>query len=73
MRPSEIRDLTTEEITARITDEEDKLLRLRLNHGVSPIENPASIRSTRKLIARLRTILRERDIEVETTETTEES
>jgi large subunit ribosomal protein L29 len=60
MRASEIRDLTTEELQARIKDERDKLLRLRLNHAVSSIENPSDIKNSRRTIARLETILRER-------------
>lgn len=61
MRASEIRDLTTEELQARINDERDKLLRLRLNHAVSAIENPSDIKNSRRAIARLETILRERE------------
>ncbi|MEM6261154.1 MAG: 50S ribosomal protein L29 [Bacteroidota bacterium] len=60
MRASEIRDLTTDEIVARLADEQDRLLRLRLNHAVSAIENPSDIRSARRTIARLQTILTER-------------
>lgn len=60
MRASEIRDLTTEELQARIKDERDKLLRLRLNHAVSSIENPSDIKNSRRTIARLETLLRER-------------
>ncbi|MDX2248629.1 MAG: 50S ribosomal protein L29 [Bacteroidia bacterium] len=62
MKAKEIRDLTTPELIARIKDEDDKLLRLRLNHAVSAIENPSEIRDTRKAIARLNTILRERQL-----------
>ncbi|MEM7656504.1 MAG: 50S ribosomal protein L29 [Bacteroidota bacterium] len=60
MKASEIRDLTDQEIIARITEEEDNLLKLRLNHAVSSIENPSEIRETRRDIARMRTILKER-------------
>ncbi|MFK7969730.1 MAG: 50S ribosomal protein L29, partial [Bacteroidia bacterium] len=60
MKSSEIRDLTTEELRARLTDERDKLLRFRLNHAVSAIENPSDIKCSRRTIARLETILRER-------------
>ncbi|TAE48003.1 MAG: 50S ribosomal protein L29 [Bacteroidetes bacterium] len=66
MKVKEIRELTTPEIVARITEDEDKLLRLRLNHAVSAIENPTQIRETRKLIARLNTILRERELQNQT-------
>lgn len=60
MKASEIRDLTTEELRARLTDERDKLLRLRLNHAVSAIENPSDIKNSRRGIARMETILRQR-------------
>lgn len=62
MKANEIRDLTTEEITARIAEEQEKLMRLRLNHAVSSIERPSEIRELRRGIARLHTILREREL-----------
>ncbi|RMG30028.1 MAG: 50S ribosomal protein L29 [Bacteroidetes bacterium] len=62
MKAKEIRDLTTEEIRARLKDERGKLLRLRLNHAVSSIESPSEIQQTRRGIARLLTILREREL-----------
>jgi large subunit ribosomal protein L29 len=62
MKVKEIRELTTDEIRARIKDESDKLLRLRLNHAVSAIENPSEIRDMRRDIARMKTILREREL-----------
>ncbi|MDP5171667.1 MAG: 50S ribosomal protein L29 [Bacteroidia bacterium] len=60
MKANEIRDLTTGEIVARIKEEQEKLLRLRLNHAVSAIESPSEIRAVRREIARLTTIVRER-------------
>ncbi|MEZ4825848.1 MAG: 50S ribosomal protein L29 [Bacteroidia bacterium] len=62
MKAKDIRELTTPELVARIADDRDKLLRLRLNHAVSAIERPSDIRDTRKAIARLNTILRERQL-----------
>ena len=62
MKAKEIRDLTTDEIVARLREERDKLLKLRLNHAVSAIESPSEIRETRKTLARLNTILRERQL-----------
>ncbi len=62
MKAKEIRDLTTGEIVARIKEEEEKLLRLRLNHAVSAIESPSEIRAVRRGIARLKTIAREREM-----------
>jgi len=60
MKAKEITDLTTQEIEARIVDEKDKLHRLRLKHAVSAIESPSDIRDSRRTLARLSTILRER-------------
>jgi len=71
MKAKDIRELTTEEIQARLKDEADNLLRLRLNHAVSDIENPSEIRALRRNIARLKTILRQRQGEVSQTNTEE--
>lgn len=67
MKAKEIRDLTLEEIQARLKDEQDKLLRMRLNHAVTAIENPSDIRYTRRTIARLKTILRQQEMASQTT------
>ena len=62
MKAKEIRDLTTPEIEARLEAEKDNLLRLRLNHAVSAIESPSEIKRLRRTIARLNTILRQREM-----------
>ncbi len=67
MKASEIRDLTTEEIVARLKDETEKLLRLKLNHAVSAVERPSDILNTRRNVARLKTILTQRSAEAQTT------
>ena len=67
MKAKEIRDLTLGEIQARLKDEQDKLLRMRLNHAVTAIENPSDIRYTRRTIARLKTILRQQEMASQTT------
>jgi large subunit ribosomal protein L29 len=60
MKSSEIRELSTKEIEERIDTEENMLVRLRMNHAVSPLDNPNKIPETRKNIARLKTELRSR-------------
>ncbi|MEM1127863.1 MAG: 50S ribosomal protein L29 [Bacteroidota bacterium] len=61
MKAKEIRDLSTEEITERIREEETHLGHLRFQHAVSgQIENPLQLREKRRTIARLKTILNER-------------
>ncbi|MEM7369246.1 MAG: 50S ribosomal protein L29 [Bacteroidota bacterium] len=62
MKAQEIRDLSLQEVKARLKEEQDVLLRLRLNHAVSSIENPSEIRESRRTIARLKTILKEREL-----------
>jgi large subunit ribosomal protein L29 len=63
MTAKEIRDLTDEEIVARIKEDQEELLRVRLNHAISSIERPSEIQRLRRTIARLSTILRERELE----------
>ncbi len=62
MKTSEINELTTKEIVEKIEIERENLVRLRLNHAVSPLDNPLKIKETRKNIARLKTILRHREL-----------
>ena len=57
MTKSEIRALSLEELKQKIASEEDSLQRMKFAHEVSPIENPMKIKQTRKLIARLKTVL----------------
>lgn len=62
MKTSEIRELTIKEIEERIENEKAQLLKLRLNHSISPLDNPMKITETRRNIARLNTILRQRNL-----------
>ena len=60
MKNSEILELSTEEIVARINEERANLTKLRFAHTVSAIENPSRINKVRKDIARLNTELTKR-------------
>jgi large subunit ribosomal protein L29 len=62
MKMSEILELTSKEIIERLQSEQETLVRLRLNHSVSPLENPMKIRDSRRNIARMQTILRSREL-----------
>jgi len=57
MKNSEIRALTLEQLKQTVSEERDRLTKLKFAHAVSPIENPMRIRNTRRLIARLLTEL----------------
>jgi len=63
MKNSEIRALTTEELTQKIVSEKEAMQKLRFAHAISPIENPMKIRVTRKLIARLNTALKQKPLD----------
>jgi large subunit ribosomal protein L29 len=63
MKQDVIKELSTADIIERLEEERKHLLRLKLNHAVSPLDNPHQISSNRKTIARLETELRKRQIE----------
>ncbi len=60
MKASVIKEMTTEEISARVVAESSSLDKLKMNHAVSPLESPLVIRSTRRTVARLKTELNKR-------------
>jgi large subunit ribosomal protein L29 len=60
MKPTEIRELTLNEIIERIENEENFITKQRLNHAISPLDNPMKIRASRRNLARLKTILKEK-------------
>lgn len=53
-------DLTSTELSDKLREEKGAYTKLKLNHAVSPMENPMKIRFTRKNIARLETEVRRR-------------
>jgi large subunit ribosomal protein L29 len=52
-----IKDLSVEELKSNLVSEKETLVRLKISHAVSPIENPSQIRVSRRLIAKLNTEL----------------
>ena len=62
MKNSEIKELTTQEIVEKLDAERTALTRFRLNHAISPLENPLQIKETRRNIAKLMTELRQRQL-----------
>ena len=62
VKNNEIRELTNEEITKKIEEYKEELFNLRFNQATGNLENPARIRELRKLVARMKTILREREL-----------
>ena len=60
MKSSEIKELGLEDLKERITQQRELLQKMKMNNVMSPIENPLSIRTTRRTIARLKTELNAR-------------
>lgn len=63
MKATDIRQMTTAEIESNLSDYENTLVTLRYNHFVQPVENPSRMRKIRQDIARMYTILRERELQ----------
>jgi large subunit ribosomal protein L29 len=63
MRANDIRELSVEGMQARIVELEEERFRLNFRSATEPLEDPLRLRWIRKDIARLKTILRERELE----------
>jgi len=63
MKQEVINELGTVELKERLEEDRKQLVKLRLNHAVSPLENPNRIQVYKKAIARMETELRRRQLE----------
>ena len=68
MKASEIKEMTTDEIVEALEERSANLSKLRMQHTVSPLENPNVRGAAKKDIARLKTELRSREIAAAKTE-----
>jgi large subunit ribosomal protein L29 len=62
MKISEIRELSTSDLIERIDTERTMLVRMKLNHAITPLDNPQKVKQTRATVARLLTELRKREM-----------
>ncbi len=62
MKTSEIRELSTSDLIERIDTERTMLVRMKLNHAITPLDNPQKIKQTKTTIARLLTELHNREL-----------
>ena len=65
MKANELRDKTTAELEAQLTSLKKDLFFLRMQHATNQLDNPLKIQSVKKDIARVKTILRERELRIE--------
>ena len=62
MKTSEIRELSTSDLLERIDTERTLLVRMKLNHAITPLDNPQKVKEVKLTIARLLTELRTREL-----------
>ncbi len=62
VRAKEIRDFSTEELQSKVAELKEELFNLRFQLATAQIDNPCRLKDVRKDIARVKTILRERDL-----------
>lgn len=62
MKVNELRNLTTEEINLKIKESKEELFNLRFQQATGNLEKPSKIKELRHLVARCKTILREREL-----------
>ena len=61
MKIEELRKLTTEELQSKIKDSKEELFNLRFQQATGTLEKPVRLRELRKDVARMKTIIRERE------------
>jgi large subunit ribosomal protein L29 len=62
MKQSEIKGLSLDELKNKLAVEKENYNRLKFAHAITPIENPMKIRETRRLIARMETEVRAKEL-----------
>ncbi|MDD4138629.1 MAG: 50S ribosomal protein L29 [Eubacteriales bacterium] len=62
MKPSELRDKSIVELNEELAELKEELFKLRFQHAVNQLENPLKLQSVKRDIARVKTILREREL-----------
>lgn len=71
MKPAEVRQLTDQELTDKLNELETEVSNLRFQQATHQIENPNVIKAVKRDVARVKTIMRERDLGLNLTGKTE--
>ena len=64
MKQEELRELTDKELQERLETAEKDYMQLKIQHSISPLDNPAQITMDRRTIARMKTELRARELKI---------
>ncbi len=62
MKVNEIRDMTTEELESKVTSLKEELFNLRFQSAMNKLDNPRRIVTVKRTIARIKTVIREREL-----------
>ena len=62
MKNNDLRNLSTEELNKKISEYKEELFNLRFSQATGNLEKPSRIRELRKLVARMKTVIREREL-----------
>jgi len=65
MKASELREMTEEELLKKLDDAKDELFKLRFQAATRQLDNPMRIKEVRRDIARIKTVLRERELGIQ--------
>ncbi|HBU69791.1 MAG TPA: 50S ribosomal protein L29 [Elusimicrobia bacterium] len=58
----EMKNLSATELEAKLRESEEKLFRLKFKHTTTPLKNPLEIRSLRKVVAKLKTLIKQQSV-----------
>ena len=63
MKTKELHELTVDELNTKLKELKEELFNLRFRHAIGQLENPASLKTCKKDIAKVMTILRQRELQ----------
>lgn len=64
MKISEVKELTTKELQEKVEAAKAKLQQLKMTHSITPLDNPSQLKAIRTDIARMLTVLRQRELNI---------
>ena len=62
MKTKELHEMTVDELNTKLKELKEELFNLRFRHAISQLENPAALNTCRKNIAKVKTVIREREL-----------
>ena len=62
MKPEQVREMSADELRSKERELQEQLFRLRFQKSIGQLDNPLKLRETRREIARLKTVIREKQV-----------